>query len=110
MNDQENNKSETTPTGMESPQGKLYEVFVQAKPGIPHKHAGSLHAPDAEMALKSARDVYTRRREGTSIWVVPAEMITATTERDADSFFDPADDKAYRHPTFYTVPEGVKYL
>ena len=91
-------------------QGPLWEVFVQAKPGIPHKHAGSLHAADAEMALTAARDVYTRRREGTSIWVIPAAQITASTEADADSFFDPADDKVYRHPTFYEVPEGVKYL
>lgn len=94
----------------ENDQGQLWEVFIQAKPGIAHKHAGSIHAHDAEMALASARDVYTRRREGTSIWVVPSNMIAATTEQDADSFFDPADDKAYRHPTFYTVPEGVKYL
>lgn len=91
-------------------QGPLWEVFIQAKPGIPHKHAGSLHAPDAEMALTAARDVYTRRGEGNSIWVVQSVHIVASTEHDADSFFDPADDKVYRHPTFYTVPEGVKYL
>jgi ring-1,2-phenylacetyl-CoA epoxidase subunit PaaB len=91
-------------------QGPLWEVFIQAKPGIPHKHAGSLHAPDAEMALTSARDVYTRRGEGNSIWVVPSQLIVASTEQEADSFFDPADDKVYRHPTFYQVPEGVKYL
>ncbi|NEN24831.1 1,2-phenylacetyl-CoA epoxidase subunit B [Cryomorpha ignava] len=101
MTDQKNDNSE---------QGILWEVFVQAKPGLAHKHSGSLHATDAEMALKSARDVYTRRSEGVSIWVVPATEITATTEGDSDSFFDPADDKVYRHPTFYTVPEGVKYL
>lgn len=94
----------------ENDQGQLWEVFIQAKPGIAHKHAGSVHAHDAEMALAHARDVYTRRREGTSIWVVPSNEITATTEQDADSFFDPADDKAYRHPTFYTIPDGVKYL
>ncbi len=91
-------------------QGPLWEVFIQSKPGIAHKHAGSLHAPDAEMALTSARDVYTRRNEGMSIWVVPSNMVTASTEMESDSFFDPADDKVYRHPTFYTVPEGVKYL
>jgi ring-1,2-phenylacetyl-CoA epoxidase subunit PaaB len=91
-------------------QGLLWEVFIQAKPGIPHKHAGSLHAPDAEMALLSARDVYTRRGEGNSIWVVPSHAITASSEQEKDSFFDPADDKVYRHPTFYQVPEGVKYL
>jgi len=94
----------------EGKQGILWEVFIQAKPGLAHKHAGSLHAPDAEMALRSARDVYTRRKEGVSIWVVPAAEITATAEGDSDSFFDPADDKVYRHPTFYTIPEGVKYL
>lgn len=101
MDKEKNNNSE---------QGILWEVFIQAKPGIPHKHAGSLHAPDREMALRSARDVYTRRNEGISIWVVPSNMITANADEDADSFFDPADDKIYRHPTFYTVPEGVKYL
>jgi ring-1,2-phenylacetyl-CoA epoxidase subunit PaaB len=94
----------------EQDQGSLWEVFIQSKPGIPHKHAGSLHAPDAEMALMSARDVYTRRNEGASIWVVPSAAITASTEAEAGSFFDPADDKVYRHPTFYTIPDGVKYL
>jgi ring-1,2-phenylacetyl-CoA epoxidase subunit PaaB len=91
-------------------QGTLWEVFIQANPGIPHKHAGSLHAPDAEMALQAARDVYTRRNEGMSIWVVPAAAITASSPEDAGAFFEPANDKVYRHPTFYKVPEGVKYL
>jgi ring-1,2-phenylacetyl-CoA epoxidase subunit PaaB len=69
-----------------------------------------VHAHDSELALKAARDVYTRRMEGVSLWVVPTNAIAATTEEDADSFFDPADDKAYRHPTFYDIPDGVKYL
>jgi|SRR5690554_3607263 len=97
-------------TNETSEQGPLWEVFVQSKPGIPHKHVGSLHAADSEMAITSARDVYTRRREGVSVWVIPSALITATTEEEAESFFDPADDKVYRHPTFYKVPEGVKYL
>jgi ring-1,2-phenylacetyl-CoA epoxidase subunit PaaB len=91
-------------------QGILWEVFVQTKPGLPHKHCGSVHAPDKELALQNARDVYTRRNEGTSIWVVPAEAITASSPEDMGSFFEPANDKVYRHPTFYHVPEGVKYL
>ena len=90
--------------------GIVWEVFIQSKPGIPHKHAGSVHAHDAESALTNARDVYTRRKEGVSIWVIPANLVTASAGEDSDSLFDPADDKAYRHPTFYTVPEGVKYL
>jgi ring-1,2-phenylacetyl-CoA epoxidase subunit PaaB len=93
-----------------SGQGPLWEVFIQANPGIAHKHAGSLHAPDAEMALQAARDLYTRRNEGISIWVVPAYAITASSPEDSASFFEPSNDKVYRHPTFYHIPEGVKYL
>ena len=94
----------------ETTQGQLWEVFIQANAGIPHKHAGSLHASDAEMALQNARDVYTRRKEGTSIWVVPASAIIASSPEDTGAFFEPANDKIYRHPTFYPVPDGVKNL
>lgn len=88
----------------------LWEVFIQSKPGLAHKHAGSLHAADKEMALQNARDVYTRRKEGVSIWVVKAEYIVASQVADEGPFFDPADDKVYRHPTFYQVPDGVEHI
>jgi ring-1,2-phenylacetyl-CoA epoxidase subunit PaaB len=89
---------------------EVWEVFVRARRGLSHQHVGSLHAPDARMALLNARDVYTRREEGVSIWVVPAEAITASSPDEKDAFFDPAADKAYRHPTFYEVPDEVKHL
>ncbi|HRG53944.1 MAG TPA: 1,2-phenylacetyl-CoA epoxidase subunit B [Bacteroidia bacterium] len=95
---------------MESTQWPVWEVFVQANPGIQHKHVGNVHAADAEMAIQNARDVYTRRNEGVSIWVVPANAISASSPEDQGSFFDPSNDKVYRHPTFYKIPEGVKYL
>jgi ring-1,2-phenylacetyl-CoA epoxidase subunit PaaB len=85
----------------------LWEVFVRPKRGLAHVHAGSIHASDAEMALRNARDVYTRRQEGVSIWVVPAAEVSASSPDEQDSFFDPAADKAYRHPTFYEVPDGL---
>lgn len=88
----------------------LWEIFIQSKPGQPHKHVGSLHAPDAQLAIENARDVYTRRNEGTSIWVVEAKYISASSPEDEGEFFEPANDKIYRHPTFYTIPDGVKYL
>lgn len=91
-------------------QGPLWEVFIQTKPGQPFKHAGSLHAYDKEMALQNARDLYTRRGEGTAIWVVPAAAIVASTPEDVGPFFDPQNDKVYRHPTFYVVPEGIKHM
>ena len=88
----------------------LWAGVVRAKRGLSHSHVGSLHAPDAELALHNARDLYTRRQEGVSIWVVPAASITASSPEEKDSFFDPAADKVYRHPTFYDVPEDVEYL
>lgn len=88
----------------------LWEVFVRSRQGLSHKHAGSIQAPDAEMAIQNARDVYTRRREGESIWVVRAGDIHASQPEDRGPFFDPADDKIYRHPTFYSVPDGVENM
>jgi ring-1,2-phenylacetyl-CoA epoxidase subunit PaaB len=93
-------------TGAEWP---VWEVFVQqGEEGSPHEHAGSVHAPDGEIALQNARDVYARRGKVKSIWVVPASVITASSPADTGPFFDPAQDKVYRHPQFYKVPRGVK--
>jgi len=88
----------------------LWEVFVRPRRGLSHVHCGSLHAEDAELALRNARDLYTRREEGVSIWVVPSASLVASSPDEKDSFFDPAGDKPYRHPTFYEVPEGVSHL
>lgn len=90
--------------------GSLWEVFVQPRTGAPHEHAGNVHAHDAEMALQNARDVYGRRGQAVSLWVVPASAIIASMPDDNGPFFDPADDKPYRHPSFYKVPHGVKNL
>ncbi len=107
MSDKDKTKgSSKDNTGAEWP---LWEVFVQeGTKGSPHEHAGSVHAPDGEMALQNARDVYARRGKLNSIWVVPSQEITASNPSDVGSFFDPAEDKVYRHPQFYTVPRGVK--
>ena len=88
----------------------LWEVFIRSKQGLDHKHVGSLHAPDAQMAIENARDVYTRRNEGISIWVVESKHIHASNPDDAESFYDPANDKIYRHPTFYDLPDEVKHM
>lgn len=88
----------------------LWEVFIRSKSGLSHKHAGSLHAADVEMALENARDVYTRRNEGVSIWVVESKYITASDPADSDPLFEPAKDKVYRHPTFYDVPDEIHHM
>ena len=88
----------------------LWEVFIRSKQGLDHKHVGSLHAADAQMAIENARDVYTRRQEGVSIWVVESKHIHASNPDEAESFYEPANDKVYRHPTFYDLPEEVKHM
>jgi ring-1,2-phenylacetyl-CoA epoxidase subunit PaaB len=88
----------------------LWEVFIRSKQGLSHKHVGSLRAADATMALENARDVYTRRSEGISIWVVESNYVHANDPSDAEEFFEPSDTKIYRHPTFYEVPKGVKHM
>lgn len=95
---------------MSNQEWPLWEVFIRSKQGLNHKHVGSLRAADATMALENARDVYTRRSEGISIWVVESNLVHASDPTEADMFFEPSDSKIYRHPTFYEVPDGVKHM
>ena len=88
----------------------LWEIFIRSKQGLDHKHVGSLHAVDAQMAIENARDVYTRRQEGVSIWVIESKNIHASDPDDAESMYDPANDKVYRYPTFYDLPDEVKHM
>jgi len=88
----------------------LWEIFIRSRQGLDHKHVGSLHAADAAMAVENARDVYTRRQEGVSIWVVESKFIHASNPDEAESFYDPANDKVYRHPTFYNLPDELTHM
>jgi ring-1,2-phenylacetyl-CoA epoxidase subunit PaaB len=94
-------KSKTTP---------LWEVFIRPRNGLNHRHCGSLHAADAKMALQAARDVYTRRGEGLSVWVVPSASIVASDPQDKEVMFEPSEDKIYRHPSFYDIPEDIGHM
>ena len=104
------NEPHSSPSGREGHNWPLWEVFIRSKQGLDHKHVGSLHAADAEMAIENARDVYTRRNEGVSIWVVESKYIHASSPDDAQSFYEPANDKVYRYPTFFDVPEELKHM
>ena len=95
---------------MDNKNWPLWEVFIRSKNGLNHKHVGSLHATDAAMAIENARDVYTRRNEGNSIWVVESRYVKASNPGDADALFEPSSDKVYRHPTFYQLPDEIKHM
>ena len=88
----------------------LWEVFIRAKGGLAHRHVGSVHAPDEKLAIAHARDTYTRRQEGVSLWVVKSADITASDPDEAGELFEPAADKVYRHPTFYKIPAAIKNI
>jgi ring-1,2-phenylacetyl-CoA epoxidase subunit PaaB len=88
----------------------LWEIFIRSQNGLAHKHVGSLHAADPRMAIENAREVYARRNEGISIWVVRSADLYDSDPEDKESLFDPAQNKVYRHPTFYNVPSEMKHL
>lgn len=88
----------------------LWEIFIRSQHGLAHRHVGSLHAADAEMAIKNARDVYTRRNEGVSIWAVCSADVVASAPGDKEALFEPANSKVYRHPTFFPMPDEVKHI
>lgn len=67
---------------MKDTQWPRFEVFVQEKEGKPHQGVGSVHAPDAEMALLNARDVFVRRPDCYNLWVVPEQAIFAKTAEE----------------------------
>jgi ring-1,2-phenylacetyl-CoA epoxidase subunit PaaB len=103
----------STSSGSEYSRGDtwpLWEVFLRSSRGLSHVHAGSLHAPDAELALHNARDLYTRRGEGVSIWVVPAAAITASDPDARGAFFETSQGKEFRYPTAYTASADVPHL
>lgn len=85
----------------------LWEVFIRGHYGMAHRHVGSLHAVDAETAINSARDVYTRRNEGISIWVVESRHISASNPGEKGPIFEPSKSKIYRHPNFFDIPDEV---
>ena len=105
-------KSPPNKSGREnmSSEWPLWEVFIRGQHGLNHRHVGSLHAPDAEMAINNARDVYTRRNEGISIWVVKSADIVASAPSEKGALFEPSNSKVYRHPTFFEIPDEVGHM
>ena len=92
---------------MTDTQGKVFEVFHQQARGEPHVYVGSVHAPDAEMALVLAKEQYARRMACVNLWVVRAADITASNYADSD-LFEHATDKSYREAYGYKVVKKVR--
>lgn len=67
---------------MTDTQWPRWVVLHQGTERDPHRYAGSVHAPDAEIALQNARDVFVRRPECVSLWVVRADHVLARTAEE----------------------------
>jgi len=80
--------SKNPPSGGRGADWPLWEVFIRSKQGLDHKHVGSLHATDAQMAIENARDAYTRRMEGVSIWVVESKYIHASILKKQENYLN----------------------
>lgn len=83
-------------------QWQTYEVFHQRSRGEQHVHVGSVHAPNAELALLFAKEQYARRSKCTNLWVVKTADITHSNYEDEDIFI-PSVDKTYREAYGYKV-------
>lgn len=77
-------------------QWQRYQVFVRERADQPFANAGAVHAPDDELALENARDVFARRPQVLDMWVVPERAIYARTAEelaaaDASKAGEPSD-------------------
>jgi ring-1,2-phenylacetyl-CoA epoxidase subunit PaaB len=71
----------------------IYEVFLKKAGKDEFRHAGSLEAPDDEMAILYGRESYGRRAEGAEMWLVRRTHVI-----EADPAFLAANvDKPHRH-------------
>ena len=95
---------------MSAARTELWEVFLRPERGLAHRHVGSVQAADRDMALLYARDVYTRRREGISLWVVRSSDVCASDPDDRDCLFDSPNSKPFRQADYYEVPDELEHL
>lgn len=93
---------------MADTQWPRYQVFLQEKPGSPHQDVGSIHAPDAEIALLNARDVFVRRQACVSLWVVPAQAIYTSTGSEGDQVIAPTGEPETYYVFGETKPGGAQ--
>jgi ring-1,2-phenylacetyl-CoA epoxidase subunit PaaB len=81
-----------------------WEVFRQEKEGDPMRHGGSVLAPDAELAVHYARELYGRRQESIRLWVVRRADVH---ELDDPDLLQPPLDRSFKKPGGYVMREKL---
>lgn len=83
---------------------QVYEVFRQEKEGGPLVHGGNVQAPDDELAVHYAREMYGRRGESIRIWVVPRASVLELTDADV---LKPPLDRSHRNVEGYRLRDKL---
>ena len=83
---------------------EAYEVFQQQKDGDPMRHGGNVLAPDPELALHYARELFARRNESTRLWVVRRADIQVLEDED---LLNPPLDRSFKKPGGYTMRDKL---
>ena len=83
----------------------VWEVFRQEKDGDPMRHAGNVRAPDRELAMHYARELYGRRQESVRLWVVPRTEITDLADPD---LLLPPLDRSFKKPGGYVLRDKLE--
>jgi phenylacetate-CoA oxygenase PaaH subunit len=83
---------------------EAYEVFQQAKDGDPMRHGGNVLAPDPELAVHYARELFGRRNESTRLWVVRRADIAVLEDPD---LLDPPLDRSFKKPGGYVMRDKL---
>ncbi|MEY3385749.1 MAG: 1,2-phenylacetyl-CoA epoxidase subunit [Bacteroidota bacterium] len=84
-----------------------FEVFHQERTGAHHVHVGSVHAPNADLALLLAKEQYGRRGQTVNLWVVNTRDVVTMSADDADVFAT-TPEKNYRDVGAYMVRNKVE--
>lgn len=89
----------------EGARNDVFEVFRQEKDGDPMRHAGNVVAPDRELALHYARELYGRRQESVRLWIVPRNEITDLADPD---LLLPPLDRSFKKPGGYVMRDKLE--
>jgi ring-1,2-phenylacetyl-CoA epoxidase subunit PaaB len=85
-------------------QADVWEVFRQEKDGDAMRHAGNVRAPDADLAMHYARELYSRRQESVRLWVVPRSAIRDLSDPD---LLQPPLDRSFKKPGGYVMRDKL---
>jgi phenylacetate-CoA oxygenase PaaH subunit len=83
---------------------EAYEVFQQAKDGDPMRHGGNVMAPDPELAMHYARELFGRRNESSRLWIVRRSDIAVLEDPD---LLDPPLDRSFKKPGGYVMRDKL---